>query len=176
MTAIDSLSASLEDYLETIFHIVTEKQVARAKDITRRLTVSGASVTGALRVLADKKLIKYAPYDVITLTPRGKTVAKDIIRRHEALRDFFVKVLAVDESEAEEAACKMEHSIPRKILDRLIQYIEFVEICPRGGTNWINEFGYYCDHGGTMENCEQCIFRCLEDIKKRKSGKNVKRK
>ena len=33
------VSESLEDYLEAIFHIVAEKQAARAKDIAKRLKV-----------------------------------------------------------------------------------------------------------------------------------------
>ena len=49
MTVSPQLSASLEDYIEAIYHIVAEKQVARGKDIAARLNVSGASVTEALR-------------------------------------------------------------------------------------------------------------------------------
>ena len=33
MIPVDELSASMEDYLEAIYHIVTAKQAARAKDI-----------------------------------------------------------------------------------------------------------------------------------------------
>ena len=40
MSETKRLSASLEDYLETIFHIIAEKQVARAKEIASRLKVS----------------------------------------------------------------------------------------------------------------------------------------
>jgi len=83
MTLTDTLTASLEDYLEAIFHIIAEKQAVRPKDIAKRLKVSNSSVTGALRSLADKELINYAPYDVISLTPSGETAAKDVIRRHE---------------------------------------------------------------------------------------------
>ena len=62
------LSASLEDYIEAIYHIISEKEVARGKDIASRLKVSGASVTEALRALSKKGLINYAPYEVITMT------------------------------------------------------------------------------------------------------------
>jgi DtxR family Mn-dependent transcriptional regulator len=69
MTVSDTmaLSASLEDYLEAILRIVQEKQVARAKDVGKRLNVGRSSVTGALHALADRKLINYAPYDLRTL-------------------------------------------------------------------------------------------------------------
>jgi DtxR family Mn-dependent transcriptional regulator len=164
----EALTASLEDYLEAIFRIIEEKQAVRAKDIARRLNVSNPSVTGALRSLADKELIAYAPYDVISLTPKGKAAATDIARRHEVLRDFFVNVFAVEEQAADEAACRMEHSIPKDILERFIRFAEFVEICPRGGAKWISGFGSYCGYGETQEDCERCILSTLEEVRRRK--------
>ena len=130
MRANEVLSSSLEDYLEAIFHIVAQKQAARGKDIAQRLGVNNSSVTGALRVLGEKGLINYAPYDIITLTAEGKRVSKDIIRRHEALHDFFVKVLSVDGELADRAACDMEHALPPEILDRLTQFLKFIERGP----------------------------------------------
>ncbi len=65
------LSASLEDYLEAIFQIVAEKPAARVKDIAKKLNVAGPSVTGALQALTERKLINYAPYELITLTPKA---------------------------------------------------------------------------------------------------------
>ncbi|HNT35010.1 MAG TPA: metal-dependent transcriptional regulator, partial [bacterium] len=88
----DALSASQEDYLEAIFHIVRENQVARVRDISKRLNVKSSSVTGALQSLSERDLINYAPYDLITMKPKGLSLAKNIVRRHNALRDFFIKV------------------------------------------------------------------------------------
>lgn len=126
----DVLSASLEDYLEAIYHIVRGKQAARVKDISQRLGVKNSSVTGALRVLAGKGLINYAPYDVITLTAEGKTISEGVVRRHEVLRDFFVKVLSLELELVDKAACSMEHALPAEILVRLTQFVKFVESRP----------------------------------------------
>ncbi len=168
MDATGKLSASLEDYLEAIFHLVTEKRAARGRDIAKRLEVTRSSVTGALQSLAEKGLVDYEPYEVITLTWKGNAIARDIVRRHEVLRDFLVKVLSVDPAEADEAACRIEHAISLPILERLIQFVEFMEMCPRGGTKWIKGLGYHCEYGDA-ENCERCISSCLEDVRKRKS-------
>ncbi len=138
------LSASLEDYLEVISHIVAEKKVARAKEISSRLKVSRSSVTEAFRALAKKGLINYAPYEVITLTPKGQLVAQDIIRRHDALKSFFVKILAVDEKLAEKGACKIEHAAPREIIDRLTYFIEYIENLPGGSSDLLNNFNKFC--------------------------------
>lgn len=119
------LSASLEDYLEAIYHIEKRKQAARAKDIGASLNVKGSSVTGALQALAERKLVNYAPYDVITLTGKGRSLARDVVSRHQVLRKFFVDVLDVEEEVAEKAACGMEHSVPRRIFERLIRFVEY---------------------------------------------------
>ncbi|HUU26760.1 MAG TPA: metal-dependent transcriptional regulator [archaeon] len=120
------LSASLEDYLESIYHIETRKQAARAKDIAEQMDVKGSSVTGALQALAKRKLINYAPYDLITLTDKGKTLAREVVKRHQLLRKFFMDVLDVEEELAEKAACGMEHSIPLGIFERLIEFVEYM--------------------------------------------------
>lgn len=168
MSTVEVLSESLEDYVEAIFHLVTEKQVARAKDIARRLGVKSSSVTGALRALASRKLINYAPYEVITLTARGKEVARDIVRRHEVLRDFFLKVLMVEEDEANEAACRVEHSISRGVFQRLVEFVEFVDKCPRGGAKWVRGFGYHCTYERSPDHCERCLMLSLEDVRETK--------
>jgi len=162
MPKTKQLSASLEDYLETIFHIIAEKQVARAKEIASALKVSRSSVTEAFRSLAQKGLINYAPYEVITLTAAGQEMAKDVILRHRALKDFFVKVLAIEDKMAEEGACRIEHAAPREIIDRLTQFVSFIEQCPRGGNDLISGFSKYCQSGKTDDKCRECISHCLD--------------
>jgi len=162
-----ALSSNMEDYLEAIFHISSEKQAARAKDIADRLRVNKSSVTGALRSLSEKGYVNYAPYDIITLTDQGKILAEDVVRRHETLKDFFIKILLLEEDEAEEASCKIEHAISNKILERVINFVEFVEICPRGGKEWIEGFRRHCEKGDTSARCAEAITECFEDLRKR---------
>lgn len=169
MTKSPQLSASLEDYIEAIYHIITVKQVARGKDISARLNVSGASVTEALRALSKRGLINYAPYEVITMTDAGREVAKDVIRRHNALKQFFTDVLAIDDTLAEEGACKIEHTAPPDIISRMVDFIKFLEICPRGGKDLISGFASFCDQGKTRSNCATCISHCL-DVQAKKTS------
>lgn len=163
MSTSVKLSASLEDYLEVILHLVTEKHVARARDIAKRLKVNRSSVTGALRSLAEKGLVNYEPYEAITLTRGGRTVARNVVRRHEVLQDFLVKVLSVDVAKADQAACQMEHAVPPPVLERLVRFVDFVEACPRAGARWIKGFGYQCEHRD-RGICERCISSCLEQV------------
>lgn len=161
MSTSPQLSASLEDYIEAIYHIITEKQVARGKDISSRLDVSGPSVTEALRALSKKGLINYVPYEVITMTEKGREVAEDVIERHNALKKFFTEVLALDNDTAEEGACKIEHTAPREIIDRMVQFIQFLNVCPRGGEELIAGFASFCQKGELRSTCAECISQCL---------------
>ncbi|MBN2289522.1 MAG: metal-dependent transcriptional regulator [Candidatus Glassbacteria bacterium] len=144
MSPGSSLSDSLEDYLEAIFHIEQAKQAARAKDIAGRMKVSGSSVTGALQALARRKLINYSPYDLVTLTEKGREVAGDVVRRHDVLRRFFVDVLDADSREAEKGACRMEHALPRGIMERLISFVEYLSAGRKGeGRRLVEDFKHY---------------------------------
>ena len=170
-----ALSASLEDYLEAIYNIIQEKQAVRAKDIAARLKVSNASVTGALKTLAKRRFLNYAPYDVISLTPEGERIAREIVRRHEVLKDFFVKVLSVDVGQADKVACRLEHDIPADIVDRLVKFIEFLEICPLGGQRLIEGFGQHLRCGAPVD-CDLCIKMVKEQALKESSRGSKARK
>ncbi|MFI4911703.1 MAG: metal-dependent transcriptional regulator [Sedimentisphaeraceae bacterium JB056] len=121
------LTPGLEDYLEAIFMIEQEKNVSRVKDIASRLNVRAASVTGALQSLSEKELINYTPYEYITLTEAGKYEAKKVVRRHRFLKQFFVEILGIDEDVADEGACNVEHTIPKIIMERMVDFMDFVE-------------------------------------------------
>jgi DtxR family Mn-dependent transcriptional regulator len=139
------LSESLEDYLEAIFHIVAAKQAARASDISDRLGVKRSSVTGALRALAQRGLVNYAPYDIVTLTPAGRAEAMDVVHRHRVLRDFFVEVLGMDERLADEAACGMEHHAGKALTGRLAHLAQYLAGSARAdGGRWLTDFREFC--------------------------------
>ncbi len=152
------LSASLEDYLETIFFLSREDGKARPKDIATRMRVRAASVTGALKALAEKGLVNYAPYASATLTERGREVASKIAVKHEALLHFFTQVLGIEAAEAEEFACSMEHTIPDHILQRFVRFAEYTEKCPNFNANWQdNAEEYFCRAlGCDSSRCEKC--------------------
>jgi DtxR family Mn-dependent transcriptional regulator len=153
-----TLSASLEDYLEAIFHIQRKKQAARPKDISQFLEVGNSSVTGALKALKARKLVNYAPYDLVTLTPSGEEAARDVVRRHESLREFFIKVLAADSELAENAACKMEHAVPADLVDRFVRFVEFIEMCPHGGPGLLEGFRNHIENGCRPKCFDECRF------------------
>jgi DtxR family Mn-dependent transcriptional regulator len=122
----NNLSASLEDYLEAIFNLASESNVARSKDIAKLLGVARSSVTGALRVLKKKGLANYKPYDYVTLTKDGQEAAAEVVKKHNILMSFFVSVLGVETDIARQAACRAEHTLGQEVIGRLLCFIEFM--------------------------------------------------
>ena len=138
------LSASLEDYLEAIFNLASESNIARSKDIAKLLGVSRASVTGALRILKKKGLANYKPYDYVTLTESGQAAAAEIAERHGILKSFFINVLGIEADVAQEAACKAEHALGPEIIGKLLSFIEFVNQNSKNGCDLADEFQKFC--------------------------------
>src|SRR5512140_564060 len=106
---VENLSESLEDYLEAIFNLTRQTAVARSKDIADGLGVARPSVTGALRQLAQKGLINYEPYGLVSLTKVGQSRAAGVAKKHDIIKSFFVDILGVDAESATDAACRAEH-------------------------------------------------------------------
>lgn len=118
------LSASLEDYLEVIYETINEKQGVKAIDISRRLGVGRSSVSDALKTLANKKLVNYGRYDVLSLTAEGEKIAKQVIVKHSILYDFFTNVLNLSPYEANENACRIEHVISEDAFEGFVNFMK----------------------------------------------------
>lgn len=126
----DQLTQSLEDYLETILELQTLKTVARSKDIAEKMDIKRGSVTGMLKKLAKNNLINYEPYGYVTLTPEGKKIAQGIERRHLFLKDFFKRILKLEEDRADQTACEMEHAMDDKTFESFQKFVKSIEACP----------------------------------------------
>ena len=128
------LTATLEDYLEAIFHLVTENGVARVNDIAAHLSVHKSTVTAALKRLARENMVNYTPYENATLTAPGQKEARRIARRHRVIRQFLADVLSVPPAAADENACRMEHVMDKDVLDRLAHFAQYARRCPNAYT------------------------------------------
>jgi DtxR family Mn-dependent transcriptional regulator len=145
-----------EDYLEAILFIQSERSVARLTEIAHRLRLSKSTVSTTLKLLRKRGLVIYEPYRHIELTKAGARIARQVARRHLALRKFLIEVLLLDEKLADETACKMEHGISRQVIERFIKFTEFVQRCPYSVKEWLGGFGFHCREGA-CEHCESAI-------------------
>jgi DtxR family Mn-dependent transcriptional regulator len=112
------MTQSLEDYLEMVSFLADDGEV-RVTDIAARLNVSKPSVLTALKVLEEQGLLEHQRYRNVTLTQTGIERAAEIRGRHNFLTIFLRDVIGVDGETAEKDACKMEHILSEKTLNKM---------------------------------------------------------
>ena len=161
MSKAGALTAALEDYLEAILNLSRFDKAARSRDIAEALNVHKSTVTAALKSLGQMNLINYSPYEAVTLTSEGRRLAEDVANRHSALKDFFVDVLKVDVVTAESAACGMEHSVPREIVDKMAAFAISMKDCPRLGN----------DEAAVHESCVPCLEKTPSESERMRSAR-----
>lgn len=120
------ITASKEDYLERIYDLslIDEKAQVRSIDVAKALDVSRASVNKSLGGLKEEGLIEQEPYGTITLTKKGREIAKETRKKHDTLRKFLMEVLKVPYEIADVDACEMEHAISKVTAEKLYAYME----------------------------------------------------
>ncbi len=118
------LSSNMEDYLEAIMVAENKDGITRVTDVRDLLGVKTPSVTGALRILAEKGYLKHEPYQGVKLTAKGRRMAQDVKARHIILSSFLTDVLGVRPKTADIDACKMEHTVSRETLDKLHEFLK----------------------------------------------------
>ena len=149
----DNLTPTMEDYLEAIFVLSKEKRVVRVKDIAKRLEVKMPTVTGMLKTLSDKGMIDHEKYEYLELTEKGFHIGSQIDHRHQLLKSFLIDILQINHDQADEDACKMEHAVSPTTLERIVEFMEFIENCPRSGSDWLDLFNEYRRHEMPREKC-----------------------
>ena len=143
----------MEDYLKAIAMLRGEEKVVRVSQIGRRLNVKMPSVTSALNKLSENGFVVHERYGYVRLTSQGDKVAKEVIRRHKALTQFFAEALGVDPEIAEADACKIEHVISSPSMERLTKFLQFIEACPLGEANLPQRYKYYLEYGELPREC-----------------------
>jgi len=125
----------VEDYLEVVYDLIQEKGYARSSDIAERLVVKLPSVTRMLRKLSDMGLIVYERYRGLTLTDKGKEIARFIQRKHVTIVRFL-RILGIEEKTAKLDAEGIEHHVHKVTLNRIEHFVNFVSKHP----SWFKTF------------------------------------
>lgn len=120
---VDSISASKQDYLETILDFSAQGGHVRSVDIARSLGVSRASVNKSLGALKESGLVEHEHYGDVKLTEQGLRLAQQVRARHDTLKRFLIEVLGVSPETAETDACRMEHSISKETTAKLESWL-----------------------------------------------------
>jgi DtxR family transcriptional regulator, Mn-dependent transcriptional regulator len=118
-----NISSNTQDYLKTIYALVSEEGEASTMEIARRLEIAPASVTGMLQRMAvsDPPLVNYHKGQGATLTAFGEREALQVIRHHRLLETYLVRALGYSWDTVHEEACRLEHVISEDFEQRIAQ-------------------------------------------------------
>lgn len=124
---MERVSLALESYLEAIADLQKEYGAATPSELADKMGCKRSSVTSALQRLAENGLINYHSYRPVTLTNKGLGVISSLDRYHKILEDFLKDILALDDDFAKKEACKLEHQISPVTIERIKQYMDFLD-------------------------------------------------
>ncbi len=105
-----NLLESGQMYLESIYVLSKEKSGVHAIDVCEYLGYSKPSVSRALGLLKKGGYVTVDAEDHLHLTESGTAIAAKIYDRHTVLTEFLI-LLGVDETTANDDACRIEHDI-----------------------------------------------------------------
>jgi DtxR family Mn-dependent transcriptional regulator len=126
-------SQTQENYLKCIYKICEKYPTgASTNAIAEGLDTKAATVTDMLKKLALQKLIHYQKYQGVTLTPKGKKAALNIVRNHRLWEVFLVDKLKFSWNEVHEVAEQLEHVKSEELINRLDVFLGEPKFDPHG--------------------------------------------
>lgn len=127
------MSISIENFVKTIY--LQEQRMGedtRPGTLAKLLNISNAATTDMARSLAQKELVNYEKYQKLSLTPEGKKLALNILRKHRLWETFLHKTLNLSLHEIHCEAESLEHLTSDFLADKIDSYLGFPASDPHG--------------------------------------------
>ncbi|MBW2485748.1 MAG: metal-dependent transcriptional regulator [Deltaproteobacteria bacterium] len=122
------LNEKQEEILESIWS-VSDRQNNNIEAVRKRSSVDFTEAD--LDELEQQNLI-VRDQDKISLANKGKAIAEIIIRRHRLAEILVSSILKLKQSDMEEMACKVEHSLLPEVEESICTLLGHPEFCPDG--------------------------------------------
>jgi DtxR family transcriptional regulator, Mn-dependent transcriptional regulator len=132
MKTDDLLSATVEEYLETIYNMSMEDEVVIGARLAEKFSVAPPTVTEMLKRLTRDGYIEMNNKRHVTLTEAGIKAAEAVLRRHRLTERFLVDMLGMQWHQVHEEACRLEHFISGAVEERVISSLHNPTTCPHG--------------------------------------------
>lgn len=136
----NSLTASMEDYLEMIYRLSIDNGYTRIHELSSALNVQPPSATKMVQKLAELKLLKYERYGILRLEEEGKKLGEVLLNRHNII-ESFLRIFDVPDSEVLDETEKIEHTLSKQTAKCFQDFVEYVKSNP----NIVSEFKVYRD-------------------------------
>lgn len=101
-------------------------------DVNRfKLNLDDPDFDELLRTMLDQNLISIKD-NKLSLTENGRTLARDLIRRHRLAEQLFTEVFKLSENAVDADACKMEHILSEELTESVCTFLGHPPKCPHG--------------------------------------------
>ncbi len=171
MKSEEALSATVEEYLETIYNMSMEGEVVIGARLAERFRVAAPSVTEMLKRLVRDGYVEMDHKRRVTLTEAGNQAAEAVLRRHRLTERFLVDMLGMQWHEVHEEACRLEHFISGAVEARVIANLNNPLTCPHGNPipgSVPNARNYLKDHHAvrlsTVPEGVQTTILCISEV------------
>lgn len=121
----NTLTASMEDYLEMIYRLSLHTGFTRIHELSDALNIQPPSATKMVQKMNELGLIKYEKYGYIMLEEAGRVLGKTLLKRHETI-EALLRLLGVSEEIILLETEKMEHTISADTISCFDDYIDFI--------------------------------------------------
>jgi DtxR family Mn-dependent transcriptional regulator len=132
MRTEETLTATVEEYLETIYNMAAEQEVVIGARLAEKFHVAPPTVTETLKRLVRDGYIEMDQKRQVTLTEAGYSAAEAVLRRHRLTERFLVDMLGMQWHQVHEEACRLEHFISGAVEARVLTSLNFPTTCPHG--------------------------------------------
>src|SRR6266487_4588788 len=132
MKTDDLLSATVEEYLETIYNMSMEDEVVIGARLAEKFRVAPPTVTEMLKRLTRDGYIEMDNKRHVTLTEAGNQEAEAVLRRHRLTERFLVDMLGMQWHQVHEEACLLGLFISGALEERVIIILHNPTTCPHG--------------------------------------------
>ena len=121
-----------EEYLETIFEIEEEGIVPIRARLVERLRLSAPAVSETVNRLVEQGNVELLGDRRLRLTPKGRAIARSIVRRHRLAERLLVDVIGLEWEKAHREADRWEHAISAEVEEKLVALLGDPATCPHG--------------------------------------------
>jgi DtxR family Mn-dependent transcriptional regulator len=128
----EKTSVSQEDYLKAIWELVQEEQPPIGARLAEDLGVTPPAVTAAVKRMARSGYLKVLRNGHISLLPKGKKIAQQLVLRHRLAEKLLTDVIGLPWARAHEEAEKLEHGISAEVAALLVERFGRDSRCPHG--------------------------------------------
>lgn len=124
-TDTQAISESEQMYLLKIIQLEDETtlQPVPISSIAQALEIQPVSANQMIHSLQKAGFVDYKPYKGVTLTQRGQSHAKNVLRFRRLWQTFLNKQLNLGEEDAEKLACCFEHATTEEAANQLEDFL-----------------------------------------------------